>query len=356
MMRFIFTLSLSAIALVFVSISDAEAKYSLCNKTSYTLSAAIGFVDGDRLATRGWWRLRSGQCKVVLTELTSPGRYFVYAEGIPGHNGPLRAWSGETPLCVENSGFFSLRNQEVCRDKPSEQRGFFDVEVTAAANGDQQTDFVEASNFTVYSSEVAGVQRLLRDVGKSVASIDGSLGRKTRALITAYRKEKNLGEGAAAIDDALVDALIKDANARDAKLGFFFCNKVDQPIWSAIGQPGPNERTVAKGWWKLEPGSCAKVIKGELESDHYFVYGVIDQPADMERRLVGGDTALCINAVKFDIATPEASPQSCDERDFDEAVFRRFNIGSASSATFDFQPDMFSEPQPVVSAADEASE
>ena len=60
--------------LLTLSATGASAKYSLCNKSSYALSAAIGYVDGDRLATRGWWRLRPGQCKVALTEQTSPGR------------------------------------------------------------------------------------------------------------------------------------------------------------------------------------------------------------------------------------------------------------------------------------------
>ncbi len=100
-----------ATALVLLGAGAAEAKYSLCNKTSYTLSAAIRYVDGDRLATKGWWRLRPGQCKVVLTDPTTPGRYFVYAEGIPGHRGAMRSWSGDNSLCVEPSGFFFLRNQ-----------------------------------------------------------------------------------------------------------------------------------------------------------------------------------------------------------------------------------------------------
>ena len=123
--------------------ASAEARYSLCNKSSYALQAAIAYVDGDRLATRGWWLLRPGKCKVVLNEPVAAGRYFVYAEAIPGHKGPLRAWSGDTPLCVENAGFFNLRNQEICREDPLRPRTFFDVEVTAAANGVWQTDFAE---------------------------------------------------------------------------------------------------------------------------------------------------------------------------------------------------------------------
>jgi len=316
----------------------AEAKYSLCNKTSYALSAAIGYVDGERLATRGWWRLRPGQCKVVLTETANPGRYFVYAEAIPGHRGPLRAWSGETPLCVEKSGFFNLRNQEVCRDDPGRKRAFFDVEVTAAADGVWRTDFAEASNYTVYSAEVAGVQRLLSDVGKDVGRIDGSLGRETQKLLANYRKEKNLGDGAA-IDDETIDALIEQANARETKLGFYFCNKADAVVWSALAHPEQDKINRAKGWWRLEPGACAKVLKGKLASDHYYVYGEIEDGRDV-RGLADGDKMFCTNPVKFDV-TDEVS---CAEREMGEALFRKIEIGSAASATFDFSPDMFAAP------------
>jgi len=316
-------------------IGEAAAKYSLCNKSSYALSAAIGYVDGDRLATRGWWRLRPGQCKVVLTETTNAGRYFVYAEAISGHRGPLRTWSGETPLCVENYGFFNLRNQEVCRGDPLSQRKFFDVDVTEQAGGNWQTDFTEASNFTVYSAEVAGVQRLLQDVGKEVSRIDGAMGRSTQRALTAYRREKGL-TAANSIDDELIDALIEDANAREAKLGFFYCNKTNDPVWAAIAEPQGEERYVSKGWWKLEPGGCSKILKGELERDHYFVYGAIESGA-IEKRLAGGDTAFCVNAVMFSAE----NELSCNEQDLDEAQFRRVDVGGAPSATFEFTQDMF---------------
>lgn len=329
---------LIAAAALSLAATGADAKYSLCNKTSYALSAAIGSVEGDRLATRGWWRLRPGQCKVVLTEQTNPGRYFVYAEAIPGHRGPLRTWSGDTPLCVETSGFFNLRNQEVCRDDPTRQRPFFDVEVTAAAGGNWQTDFAEAASFTVYSAEVAGVQRLLYDIGKEIGAIDGSLGRTTQRLIVQYRKEKNLGDSAA-IDDELIDALIEDANAREAKLGFFYCNRTDEVLWTAIAIPGESGVYNSKGWWRLEPAECAKVVKGQLSRDHYYVYAASDDGRN-ERRLAGGDRAFCVNAVKF-----EASNEtSCADQELDEAVFKRVDIGGAASATFDFTPDMFVAP------------
>ena len=333
-MRGLFLFLFSAAGASLAAISPADAKYSLCNKTSYALSASIGYVDGDRLATRGWWRLRPGQCKVVLTEPTDPGRYFVYAEGIAGHKGPLRAWSGDTPLCVENEGFFNLRNQEICKDDPTRQRGFFDVEVTAAAAGNWQTDFAEAANYTVYSAEVAGVQRLLNDLSLANSRIDGSLGRDTQRLLAAFRKDKNIGDGPV-IDDATIDAMIEEANGRESKLGLFFCNKTDQPVWAALAEPKGEARYESRGWWKLEPADCAKVIKGGLTADHYYVYGVVDIGG--ERRLSGGDKSFCVNAVRF--AAP--TDTSCADQELDEAVFRRFEIGGATSSTFDFTADSF---------------
>ncbi len=320
-------------------IGGAEAKYSLCNKTSYVVSAAIAYVDGDRLATRGWWRLNPGQCKVVLTEPTNPGRYFVYGEAIPGHLGPLRSWSGDTALCVEPDGYFNLRNQDVCKGDPSRRRDFFTVDVTDEAKGSWRTDFVEAKNYSVFSAEVAGIQRLLSDVGAADMRIDGSLGRNTQRALANYRKEKGLGDGPV-IDDATISSLVDEANARETKLGFHLCNKADAPVWSAFAEPeGDTYRS--RGWWLIEAGDCLKVLKGALKSDHYYVYGLIDDNDEeaAERRLAGGDRPFCVNAVKFNVL----NDASCADQELDSAQFRRVDIGDARSTTFEFRVDGFAK-------------
>ncbi|WP_425410578.1 DUF1036 domain-containing protein [Hyphococcus sp.] len=330
-MRIIFL----SLLLSVVAMSGAQAKYSFCNKSSYALSASIGYVDGDRLATRGWWRLRPGQCKVVLTEQAKPGRYFVYAEAIPGHRGPLRTWSGDTALCVENAGFFNLRNQDVCRDDPLRQRKFFSVEVTEASGGNWQTDFTEASTYTVYSAEVAGVQRLLSDIDIDAGQVDGAMGRTTQRALANYRNQKGLSEGYS-IDDEVIDALIEDANTREAKLGLFYCNKTDNPVWSAIAMQQDEDAYRSKGWWKLEPGDCAKIVKGALEKDHYYVYGAMETPSG-EAAISSGDKTFCINLIMFNV-TDEIT---CADQDLENASFRRVEIGGAATMNFDFTPDMF---------------
>lgn len=329
---------LSILLLSMVFSEAAHAKYSLCNKTSYAVRAAIGFVDEDRLTTRGWRDLHPGQCKVVLTDEVRPGRYFVYAEAIDGHKGARRTWSGDTLLCVENSGFFNLRNQEVCREQPQSQRGFMDVQVVDDSKGIWTTDFVEAQNYTIYSAEVAGVQRLLNDVGMPIKNIDGTMGSETRRAIAAYRKNRGLADGNS-IDDTLLTSLIDEANSIDAKLGFFYCNKAGDEVWSAIAIPQSNETYTSQGWWRLEPGQCVKVIKGKLSHDHYYVYGVIGNGSEgsPERSLDGGDKEFCINDVLFNAS----NSVPCSDQDLLVGEFKRVEIGGSPAATYDFLPDAF---------------
>ena len=143
----------------------------------------------------------------------------------------------------------------------------------------------------------------------------------------------------------MIDALIEKANAREAKLGFFYCNKTNSEVWSAIAEPTDGESYVSKGWWKLEPGDCAKIIKGQLTSDHYYVYGAIEE-AGGEKDITGGDKSFCVNAVMFSASnnTP------CADQELDEATFRRVEIGGSPSATFEFLPDMFAAPPPQTPA------
>lgn len=313
----------------------AHAEYSFCNKTSYALSAAIGYVDEGRMFTRGWWRLRAGQCKVVMTESILPGRYFVYAEAIPGHRGSLRTWSGDTALCVENESLFTLRDQDVCASDPRRQRDFFAVDVPQDTDGSFRTEFVEEQNYNVYKAEVAGVQRLLQDVGYDIRYIDGALGRSTQAVLREYRQDRGLGD-TGVYDDALIDQLIAEANERDAKLGFFFCNSTQLPVWAAIARPADEGSYTSSGWWKLEGSECTKVIRGALTADHYYVYGLMDAGED-DVPLVGGDKEFCVADVQFEAA----DGTDCESSGYTVAAFRKYSIGSEESATFQFSAEQF---------------
>ena len=319
---------------------QARAEFSFCNKSSYAISAALGYVDDARLLTRGWWRLRGGECKRVLTDAVRPGRYFVYAEAIPGHAGELKTWSGDTALCVQNDSLFTLRDQDVCAEDPRRQRDFFAVEIGPDTDGTYTQEFVDENNFTVFSAEVAGVQRLLKDVGMEIGAIDGSLGQGTKAALRQYRRKKGLGDSGI-VNDTVIDALIADANGRDAQVGFFFCNATMLPVWGAFAA---NERDdvpegegyVSSGWWRLDSQECAKVRRGALSEDAYYVYGVMEADG-RDLPLAGGDTEFCVAAVEFEAGSAEP----CAEVGYETAAFRRIETGGEAAWTFQFTPEQF---------------
>ncbi|MEM9990012.1 MAG: DUF1036 domain-containing protein, partial [Pseudomonadota bacterium] len=275
------------IALVFgigltVGGGKAAAQYSFCNKTSYALSASVGYTAHEDLVTRGWWRLRPGECKRVLSEAVTPGRYYVYAEAIPGHRGELRTWSGQTPLCVQNDSLFTLRDQNICTDDPRRRREFMPVDVPEGTKGTWTTEFSDENNFSVFDAKVAGVQRLLKDIGAFEGRIDGDLGAVTTRAVRRYQQSKGLGRGGR-IDDALIDMLIAEANKVDSQLGFFYCNATMLPVWAAIAQPNDQAKDAndkgnytASGWWRLESQECAKIRRGALSGNTYYVYGVME--------------------------------------------------------------------------------
>ena len=316
-------------------LAPASADYSLCNKTSYALSAALGYVEEGRLITRGWWRLSAGQCKVVMTESVQPGRYFVYAEAIPGHRGPLRTWSGGTPLCVENENIFTLRDQDVCRTDPRRQREFFSVDVPEDNDGSWRTEFAEETTYNVYTAEVAGVQRLLKDLGYDVKRIDGQIGRTTQSILRQYRQDRGMGSSGVH-DDALIEQMITEANERDAKLGFFFCNATDMPVWAALAQADAEDGYKSSGWWRMEGSECAKVLRGELSGNHYYVYGMMDL-GDRDVPMAGGSQVFCVSDVQFDAA----GDINCVENGYAEARFTRIDIGSEKAWTHQFQATDF---------------
>ncbi|GGY46867.1 DUF1036 domain-containing protein [Parvularcula lutaonensis] len=324
----------------------AKADYKLCNKTSYALSASLGFVEEENLLTRGWWRLRPGECKTVISADVQPGRYYVYAEAIPGHRGDLKTWSGETPLCVQNDSLFTLRDQSVCKEDPQRTRDFNAVDVTGEDGGNYTTDFTDENNYTTYQAQIAGVQRLLSDVGFDIGTIDGQLGATTKSALRQYRRSRGLGQDGV-VDNQVIDALITEANNEDAKLGFFFCNETMLPVWAAFAQPADgSEGYRSSGWWLLDSGSCAKVRRGALTAEPYYVYGIM-QAEDQELTLAGGDTQFCVAAVQFDARSDIA----CEESGFDTARFRRIDTGGEKAWTFVFRAEQFN--QDLVQQADQ---
>lgn len=326
-------LAIFAIVLTGLAATSARAEYSLCNKTSYALNAAIAYAKGDVIETRGWWPLRPGQCRIVLTDQIRAGDYYIYGEAIEGHRGNQRVWTGETPLCVREEGFFTLENRGPCDGVGQKRLPFKVAKVTDGAGGQWRTDFTDLEEYSnLHRAETAGVQRLLSDIGYDIGAIDGYMGQKTRVALADFKRANNLADPAT-INDEVIDALIAAANAREENLGLYFCNRHEAPIWAALAEPGEDEGdpAVSRGWWRLNPDQCAKIKKGEIPTADYFVYASAES-ASGDAPMIGGDANFCVNDVMFEI--PAGAP--CEEDGYQEASFKKIDAGGKDRFTYEF--------------------
>ena len=70
---------------------DELEKYTdvnFCNKTSYqTINAAFAYWDGNGLRSKGWYPVKSGECKEVSVPQNYKGNVYVYAEYNSGEIG-----------------------------------------------------------------------------------------------------------------------------------------------------------------------------------------------------------------------------------------------------------------------------
>ena len=210
------------------------------------------------------------------------------------------------------------------------------VDVPEGGDGTWTTEFSDENNFSSFAAQVAGVQRLLRDVGAFDGGIDGALGRNTRSALAGYQRERGLNPNGA-INDSVIDALISDANDADSKRGFFFCNSTMLPVWAAFAQPiGQEDAYRSSGWWRLETQECAKVRRGALEGGDYYVFGMMEAES-RSVPLAGGETDFCVASVQFDAE----ADIPCAEEGYDTASFRRIEVGDNEAWTFQFTPELF---------------
>ena len=269
--------------------------WSLCNRTSYIIEAAIGRPEGNGMTVEGWIKLQPGSCKLALPGPLEPKFHFVYARTSTAHRGGVREWGGNTDLCVDPTGSFSLESPPECAAMGLESRGFRAVEITRRTRW--MTPFTEIDNYTADKARAAGIQRLLEEAGVVSNVIDGNIGHKTRTAINAFLKDNGLP--ATTSEPDLIDFLEQVAKERGRAVGFTVCNRTKNRIWSAIARRG-SEGWESRGWWMLEAGGCSRVIDRPLSGAEHFVYGEMED-GDKLRTLAKASDAFCVGRSKFAI-------------------------------------------------------
>ena len=269
--------------------------WTLCNKTSYIIEAAIGVPEETDVTVEGWMKLRPGACMLAVEGPLEPKYHFLYARTSLAHRGGLREWGGKTELCVDPTGSFTLENPPECSPMGLEARGFRAVKV--ARKDRWTTDFTEIENYTLDKARSAGLQRLLEEAGVTTGAIDGNIGRRTRVAIGEFLKQNNLPTTTS--DEDLIDFLEQVAKERGRNVGFTLCNRTKNRVWSAIARRG-GEGWESRGWWVLEAGGCARVIDRPLRGTEYYVYGEM-QDGSKIRTLSKASDAFCVGHAKFAI-------------------------------------------------------
>ncbi|HRX74944.1 MAG TPA: DUF1036 domain-containing protein [Hyphomonas sp.] len=292
-----------ALAVIFPGITAAAQEggkkdgWSLCNKTSYIIEAAIGVPEEKDITVEGWLKLQPGECKVAVEAPLEPKYHFLYARTSSAHRGGAREWGGKTELCIDPTGSFTLENPPECAPMGLEARGFRAVEVTSKVRW--TTDFTEIENYDLDKARSAGLQRLLEEAGITTSgAIDGDIGHRTRVAIGEFLKQNNLP--ATTSDADLIDFLEQVAKERGRNVGFTLCNRTKNRIWSAIARRGA-EGWESRGWWVLEAGGCARVIDRPLRGTEYYVYGEMEDGTKI-RTLSKASDAFCVGHAKFAIA------------------------------------------------------
>ena len=306
--------------------SQAEAGFTYCNKTSYVLKTAIAYDDGG-WTSKGWEVLLPGGCTEILEGELKDDTYYTYAESLPGHKGGIKYFAGESPFCVSSDENFELGDRENCSDKGLISGRF--VEVAVDGQKEWTTTFTEPKTFTRKKAEIAGAQRLLADIGFDPGRIDGELGRKTRQAIAAFKRAHDLSV-AGLISEELMTTLTSEASKEANDLGYKFCNQTQNRVWAAIGFQG-KKNWVSRGWWALDPGVCAKVIKDALNQASYYVHAVMEQTSG-EKPLSVGSHELCTAEAKFEIE----GRSDCEVRGYTTAGFAKIDIGGEKSYTQTF--------------------
>ena len=312
----LFSIFALAVLAVIASGRPAAAAYKFCNKTSYVIAAALGYDAQGKRYTQGWLVLQPGTCGTAIDAPLRKTHYFSFAHTLPFHEGPVKYFAGAVSMCTsEGTDNFQIVGQEDC-----ERRGFNESPFAAVDTGgaeDWTTTFTETSDYTLERARVAGVQRLLSDIGIKRMKVDGYLGGDTKAHIVKFKKANDLPPDTT-LPDSLFDTLIARAEAVEREAGFSFCNDMDAVAWGALGYHEGDE-DIATGWFKVEPHTCLKAIKDRLRDKEYFAYATLD-PASGRKLSWGGDYPFCTMENRFTIKGRE----NCEARGYRTTGFEKF--------------------------------
>lgn len=78
---------------------QAFGALNVCNQSDERAYIALGYLEGGRWQSRGWWSAEAGEC-IELLPAVAHREYYLYAYHAKGG-----MWSGDTPFCIAEEDF-----------------------------------------------------------------------------------------------------------------------------------------------------------------------------------------------------------------------------------------------------------
>jgi uncharacterized membrane protein len=294
------TLAASVVSLMAL-VQPARADLQICSRMSYVVEAAIAIEDKGAAATRGWFRVNPGQCRIVI-QGTPPGEtLYLHARALPVYGGSPLPQAGQADFCV-GQGNFTLPATQGCHRSGQKMARFTAVKPTETDKG-LFAYLAEEAEYDDTQARDAGIQRLLTIAGYDPGPIDGVRGEKTDAAITQFINDNKL-ENTAAGRSEFFDQLIAAAQ-RPNGTGFAWCNDTRYMVMAALGFEDHGS-VISRGWYRVEPGKCVRPdLIGKPRRLYSFgeAIGADGQPIRTAKSAVswGGSTILCTRNVKFEL-------------------------------------------------------
>lgn len=271
--------------------NPAAADFRVCNQTSYVIYTAVGYEAGVQMLTRGWTRVRPGDCATALQGTLSQPAYFLYARSSRAHSGPTRAWGGRIRLCAKETNF--AIDVPVGASRCASDDAFL-LPFASVATGHKAswtTTLTEGGRFAAPAvAGAAGIARLLGDIGYRGVSTPQGLAQ----ALGDFRGRMRLP--AHASDADLLDALETEAMKSSAPAGYTVCNDGQAEIWVAMGLR-LNRGSASRGWWDVPPGACARMVTRPLNVAAVYLHATKVGNSNF----VSGPAIFCTGKVYFSL-------------------------------------------------------
>ena len=306
----------------------AYADLKICNRMSYVAETAIAVEEKGVAASRGWFRIDPGACRVVLQGTLQADRFYVHVRVSPVYGPSPLPQQGQAEFCVGRENFVSggARN---CRS--GQRPAPFTAVKPSGTPEDATVNLAEEAEYSEAQARDAGIQRLLVAAGYDAAPIDGIRGARTDAVLMQFLHEHKLTPTAAAKSD-FFDILLEAAQKPGT--AFTWCNDTVNTVMAAIGYDDRGMVTT-RGWYRVEPGKCLKPDIGASARRIYSFAEAIDADG---RAMVsagkpiawGGPDIFCTRPSKFEIA----DQGDCAAKGLTSAGFAPVDLSAGKTVRF----------------------